>query len=324
MLLDEGHRVVCLDRCFFGTGTVAHLTGREGFTLVRDDTRSCAESVFEGIDVVMDLSGFSNDPACDLDEALTESINYTGTMRMGRLAREYGVRQYLFSSSCSVYGSASGTGLTETSAVSPVSLYAECKCRAETGLLDMCDRERFRVAILRNATVFGLSPRMRFDLMINLMTGFAVTQKRIYVLGGGRQWRPNVHVRDVARAFSAIMGADAALTCGEVFNVGSTDQNLRVIQAAHIVQAEIPGTDVVVAPDDVDKRDYHVNCDKIGERIGFGTEYDVLYGIREVRDALVSDACEFRASRTVTVEYYKYLRDAEITLNDVKLNGHLF
>jgi len=323
LLLDADYEVVCFDRFFFGVEPIQHLVDRDGFSTLRGDTRNIDPEIFDGVDVVMDLAGISNDPACDLDEGLTESINFGGSKKVLDLARESGVRHIIYSSSCSVYGAGEDVILTEESDTSPVSLYAREKIRSEQAILELSD-SNLKTTILRNATVYGVSPRMRFDLIVNIMTAYAANRGKIYILGGGDQWRPLVHVVDVARAFIAAMEAEASLVDGQVFNVGSSDQNFQVKQVAQMVRSAIPGTEVEVAPDDPDKRSYNVNFDKISELLGFETTRTVADGIAEVRDALLEGRILQDDPKTSTVGYYKYLIEAERVLDDLKIDGRLF
>ncbi|NQT92623.1 MAG: SDR family oxidoreductase [Lentisphaerae bacterium] len=322
-LLDEGHRVICLDRCFFGTASVAHLCAREGFRLEKTDTRFCGVDVFEGVDVVMDLAGISNDPSCDLKPELTEEINLHGSVRIARCAADVGVSRYCFSSSCSIYGASSGGNLTEESPQHPISLYAECKQKAEEQIGELASDD-FCVTFLRNATAFGASRRMRFDLMINLMTACAVTQRKIFVMGGGKQWRPTVHVRDIAEAFVLVMGAPADMVNREAFNVGVNDQNYRVLQVAHAVADLVPNAEIDVVPADPDRRDYHVCFDKISDALGYRSHCTVQDGILEVKKGIEDGEMSPDDIQTSTVGYYRYLMEADQVLASVKLDGRLF
>ena len=324
MLLDQGHQVRLLDRLFFGRDLVAKLEKRPGLTVVREDTRYACQKAFDNVDVVMDLAGISNDPASDLAPQITEAINLTGAVRMAQMAKAAGVPRYLYSSSCSIYGHSNGNGerLVETSPKAPVSLYARTKIGAEAELAKLND-DRFTVAFLRNATVYGLSHRMRFDLVINIMTLYAYKQRKLFVTGGGQQWRPLVHVRDVARAFLLIMDAPKELVGGEAFNVGSTDQNYQIYRIAQMVRDVVPHTDLEVVPDDPDKRSYNVSFEKIERVLGYRTEKTPYEGIVEVKQALERGLVD-DSIRTKTVHYYKYLLDAETLLQEVSYNGKVF
>lgn len=212
--------------------------------------------------------------------------------------------------------------LDEQSPQAPVSLYARTKIESEADLMQM-QGDSFAVTMLRNGTVYGTSPRMRFDLVINLMTLYAIRQRKIFVLGGGQQWRPLVHVFDVARACVAVMDAPIDSVAGEVFNVGETDQNFQTVRIAQMVSDVLPYTDVEVVPDDPDKRSYRVKFDKIHDVLGFEIARTPHEGIVEVKQGLerglVVDDIKAR-----TVDYYRYLLEAEKTLRDVAYDGSIF
>lgn len=333
LLLDAGHRVRVLDRMFFGRALLAPLEKREGLTVIKEDIRYADVSAFDGVDVVMDLAGISNDPAADLAPSITEEINHKGAVHIARLAKQAGVSRYIYSSSCSVYGhngsenghgSGNGNGhrLVEDSPKAPVSLYARTKIAAEAELLEMHD-DGFTVVLLRNATVYGLSYRMRFDLVINLMTLCAYKNRKLFVMGGGSQWRPLVHVRDVARAFLLMMEAPREKVAGQAFNVGSNAQNFQIYQIAQMVRDVVPHTELEVVPDDPDKRSYNVSFDRIERELGFAVEKSPYEGIVEVKQALERGKVDDSIS-TKTVHYYKYLLDAERLLQEVSYKGRIF
>ena len=322
LLLDAGHRVRVLDRFFFRTEVFADLQHRDGLTLIKEDSRYAGPAVFEGVDVVMDVAGISNDPSCDLNPEITEQVNVFGAHHLASRAKEAGVGRYVYSSSCSVYGEGRGDALTEESPVAPVSLYAKSKLQAEADLLRLHD-DRFTVTILRNATVYGLSRRMRFDLVINLMTLTAYKNRRIHVMGGGKQWRPVLHVGDVARAFLLMMDSPRETVAGEIFNVGSNDQNYQIYQIAQMVRDVVPHTDVDVVPDDPDKRTYRVDFSKIARRLDFKVATTPYEGIVEVKQALERGKIEDTVS-TRTVQYYRYLLEAEQLFREVSYNGRIF
>ena len=325
-LLEHGHRVTVLDRLYFGD-TLGRFEARYGERLrvVRGDVRAFDRSLLTSVDGVVDLSGISNDPSCELDPELTRSVNVDGAKRLASAALEQGVRRYVFSSSCSVYGHGEGLGLVESSTRRPVSLYARAKAEVEDFLLEMgrASRGAVEVCSLRLATVFGLSPRMRFDLAINVMTKNAWVGQRITVDGGGRQWRPFVHVRDVARAFELALTSDASKVAGQVFNVGSDQNNVQILNLAFRVRDVVPGTEVVHAPTDPDLRDYNVAFDKIQSGLAFRAEKTLDDGIREVLGALREGAVDPDERRWYTLKQYLFLRDAERAHRDLAIDGRL-
>jgi nucleoside-diphosphate-sugar epimerase len=326
LLLEQGHRVTVLDRLYFGdTLGKAQTRFGEKLRIVRADVRSFDRGVMKGVDAVVDLSGISNDPSCELEPELTRSVNVDGAKRLAVAAREQGVRRYVFSSSCSVYGHGEGLGLTETSTRHPVSLYARAKAEMEDFLLEMgrASHGEMEVTCLRLATVFGLSARMRFDLAINVMTKNAYVQRRITVDGGGRQWRPFVHVRDAAKAFDLALTSDAAKVAGEVFNVGSDASNVQILNLAFRVRDAVPGTEVVHAPTDPDLRDYNVAFDKIHRVLSFASERTLDDGVREVLGALREGSVDPEERRFYTLKQYMFLREAERAHRELAIDGQL-
>lgn len=321
-LVERGHRVTVLDRLYFGN-PFKKLEAEGKLAIERADVRSFDPAILRGVEAVVDLSGISNDPSCELEPELTQSVNVDGGKRLARLAREAGARRYVYSSSCSVYGHGEGMGLTETSGRHPVSLYAKAKVALEDFLFGEMRRSGFEVCALRLATVFGLAPRMRFDLAVNVMTKNAYVNRRIVVDGGGRQWRPFVHVRDVADAFTLAMTSDAKLVDGEVFNVGSTANNVQILNLAFRVRDAIPGTEVAHAPTDPDLRDYNVNFDKIQRVLDFSTKRTIDDGVREVLEALRNGQLDPDDRRWYTLKQYLFLREAERVSAEIGIDGRL-
>ncbi|GAC1352680.1 MAG: SDR family oxidoreductase [Polyangiales bacterium] len=326
ILLERGHRVTVLDRLYFGNPfTKLPSSDKRQLELVRGDIRSFDPALLRGVEAVIDLSGISNDPSCELAPDLTQSVNVTGGRRRARLAREAGVRRYVYSSSCSVYGHGEGLGLTETSNRHPVSLYARAKAEIEDALFESAQATNgaFEIVILRLATVFGLAPRMRFDLAINVMTKNAYVNRRITVDGGGRQWRPFVHVRDASEAFSLAITAEANRVAGEVFNVGSDQSNVQILNLAFRVRDAIPGTEVVHAPTDRDLLDYNVSFEKIHRVLYFAARKSIDDGIREVLAALKDGVVDPDERRWYTLKQYLFLREAETIMGDLALDGRI-
>lgn len=325
LLLNEGYNVNCVDRFFFGDKCLKQLKEKfkGNLTLSKNDIRFLKKEDFTDIEIVFDLAGLSNDPSCDLDESLTESVNIEGNKRVATLAKEAGVKQYIFASSCSVYGSGGDSVLTEESEMLPVSLYAKSKIEVEKHIFGL-QSDDFVVTALRNATVYGLSPRMRFDLIVNIMTMYALSKRKIIVLGGGDQWRPLVHGKDVCKAFLTVAKADKSLVNGEAFNVGCNEQNYTVIEVANLVQEEIPWADIEVAPDDPDKRSYNVDFTKIKERLNFTPDFTVEDGIKEVKAAIRTRKVNPDDIKCSTLKYYQYLIKADEVLKEVKIDGLVF
>jgi nucleoside-diphosphate-sugar epimerase len=270
---------------------------------------------------VVDLAGISNDPACELDSELTRTVNLEGSRRTHRLAHAAGVKRVIFASSCSVYGHGEGTSLTETSPLHPVSLYAQCKAQAEASLLELGMLAKLDVTSLRFATVFGVSPRMRFDLAVNVMTKNAYTRQRVVVDGGGKQWRPFVHVADVAEAIARVLEAPAERVSGQVINVGTTTNNIRILNLAYRIRDAIPGTQVEISGSDPDLRDYNVNFDKIERVLGWKPTRDIDFGIREVLEGLRDGRLDPDDRLGYTLKQYQFLSEVERTFRAVALDG---
>ena len=286
-LLSRGHQVRVFDRFVFDASNMGPSADSADCEIISGDIRRLHEfpDLLKDAEAVVHLAGLSNDPSCDLDPQMTMDVNVDATKALAARAIEDGVRRFVLASSCSVYGSGVFDVLDEESPTNPVSAYAASKVDGERALLEL-KSARFEPVISRAATIFGLSPRMRFDLAVNLMTATAVRKGVINVLGGGKQWRPFIHVRDVARLFADFLEAPAEKVSGEVFNVGSSDLNLQILELGERVAKALPGTDLKVSPDDEDRRTYHVQFDKLRDELGFECAYSIEDGIEEVREYL--------------------------------------
>ncbi|MFA4994591.1 MAG: SDR family oxidoreductase [Bdellovibrionales bacterium] len=319
-LLDAGYRVSALDRFFFGDSVFEHLPNKENLNLIRLDIRDLKPKMLEGVDAVCDLAALSNDPSGDLDPSLTEAINYAGRVHVAKCAKEAGVKRYILSSSCSVYGTGGSQALEETSPTAPISVYAKASLRAEQETAKLGD-SHFSWTALRNATVFGLSPRMRFDLAVNIMTLHAVTKNKIIVLGGGRQWRPLIHVGDVARGFIKVLKSSPDIVNGQVFNQGR--DNYQMLGLAYTVRECMPfPVEIEIAPDDADKRNYNVSFVKMKKVLDFTPSVTIEEGVREIYQGLKRGATE-PGPKTSTVGWYRAILEADRLVSNVRLNGRL-
>lgn len=321
-LLGKGHQVVAYDRYFFGD-VFEDLLSNPNLSVIKKDIRNMDAGDLEGVDAVIDLASISNDPSSELMPKITTDINHDGAVHVAKTAKAAGVKKLIFSSSCSMYGTGEGI-LTETSPLSPVSTYAKCKIAAENDIIGLAD-DSFSVTFMRNATVYGLSKRrMRFDLIINIMTLHAWKNGKVFIMGGGKQWRPLLHIMDMVKAFELVLNEeDTSKINKEAFNVGSSEQNYQVYQVANMVKKFFPGLILETTPDDPDPRTYHVNFDKIKNVLGFTPSKTPQDGIVEIKEALEN----FQITddlRTRTVDYYKYLIEADKVLQKIKLGGELF
>ncbi len=318
--LEAGHEVVALDRFFFGENLMRDFLDRKKFSVRKIDIRDVKPSDLEGVDVVMDLAALSNDPAGSLNPDLTTSINFKGRVHVAEAAKAAGVSRYILASSCSVYGYGESTDLTEKSSTNPLTEYATSTFHAEQSAMEMGD-DTFCVSATRNATVFGLSRRMRFDLVVNQMTRDAVQKGRLTVMGGGEQWRPLVHVRDVARAFLNIAGQPTDMVNRQVFNVGRDNYQIR--QLAFTVRENLPfPVTIETLPDNNDRRNYNASFDKARTVLGFEAKYDVAFAVNEIYQAIKKGDVDL-GSRTVTVDWYRHLLDAQQLVSQVELNGRI-
>lgn len=287
MLLDRGYHVRLLDRFDYGRAGIEGLL-HPNLQIVQGDicnSRDVSRAV-KNVDGVIALAAIVGDPACNLDPEETINLNYTATKILAETCNLYGVRRLVFASSCSVYGASGQSMLTEESRLNPVSLYARTRVLSENILFDR--HGDVEPVVVRLATVFGLSPRMRFDLVVNTLAVRAVTEQRITIFGGN-QWRPNVHCRDAARAFILALEAPAARVSGQIFNLGGDAQNHRISELGELVASVVGGAQLEISGDVQDPRDYRVSFAKIRRVLGFEPQYSVLDGIREVVAAVRAD-----------------------------------
>jgi len=282
LLSADGHEVTGLDSdlfraCDFGNYAVP----APGIV---KDLRDVTPADLEGFDAVVHLAGLSNDPLGDINPDLTKDINADGTVRLGKAAKAAGVKRFLFSSSCSNYGQAGDDWLTETSALAPVAPYAVSKVVSEEELDKLAD-DTFTPVFLRSATAYGMSPRIRFDLVVNNLTAWAIATGEVRLKSDGSAWRPLVHVGDMSQAFAKALTAPRELVHREVFNVGRNEDCMQVRDIATAVNAAIPEAKVTFAPGrETDVRTYRVDCSKI-RKIGFEAQWTLDKGIAELRDA---------------------------------------
>ena len=279
-----GHTVRGLDAgwfsaCAFGAEPQAVSGGRA-------DVRDVSAADLAGADAVVHLANLSNDPLGNLDPSLTAAVNGAASVRLAALAREAGVRRFVFASSCSLYGAAGQDDVDERSPLRPVTPYGVAKGTAEVGIGALATAS-FSPVFLRNATVYGVSPRLRFDLVVNNLTAWAVATGAIRMTSDGTPWRPLVHVEDVAAAVQLVLEAPRDAVHGEAFNVGREGENYQIREVAQIVGEEVPGCAVTVADGaSPDTRSYRVSFRKITDRLDWRPAWTVRGGVRQVRDAL--------------------------------------
>jgi len=319
VLLEEGHRVRAVDRFFFGR----HLLGEhDRLEVVVTDTRRLQADDFEGIDAVIDLAAISNDPSGELFQEATWAINERARVRAAQLAKHAGVSRYILPSSCSVYGfQDADTVSDERSPTNPLTTYAKANLGAEEGILELADDD-FTAVVIRQATVYGLSPRMRFDLAINGMTYGAWKSGRLPLMRDGSQWRPMVHVRDTSSALAFLLTADPTLITGQVFNVGSEENVYQIGPLGELVAETVPGEVEIEWYGDPDHRSYRVSFDRI-EGIGWKAQLKAEDGVAEIVEALERGETD-RTIDTITLDWYTSLARYKSILDDVTIEGALF
>ena len=273
MLIARGHEITGLDADYF-RGCDLGRPEEPGYPRLTCDLRDVTAEQLRGFDAVVHLAALSNDPLGNLDPELTRAINFEASLRVAELAKEGGARRFLFSSSCSSYGAAGDAMLDENAAFNPVTPYAEHKVGLERALSELTD-DSFSPTYLRNATAYGLSPRLRLDLVLNNLVGWALSTGKVLLLSDGTPWRPIVHVEDICRAFIAVLDADRGTIHDEAFNVGRSEHNYRILELAEIVADVVPGSRVEIAEGaGPDKRSYRVDFSKLETTLDFQPQWD--------------------------------------------------
>jgi len=312
MFLEAGHQVVGLDThlyrsCTFGQEPVA-------IPEIVKDIRDVETEDLEGFDAVIHLAALSNDPLGNLDPQLTFDINHIGSMRLAQKAKQAGVRRFLFSSSCSTYGAAGDDMLDETSSFNPVTPYGQTKVLVERDLAAMADAS-FSPTYLRNATAYGVSPKLRFDLVLNNLVAFALTTGQVLMKSDGTPWRPIVHIEDISGAFLALMTTPIEVVHNQAFNVGMNEENYRIRELAEMVKEVVPNCHIEFAPGaGPDKRCYRVDCSKLRRLVPeFKPKWNARLGVQQLYNAYRSHQltlAEFESTRYSRIDYIRsMLRD---------------
>lgn len=302
-LLEKGHKVTVLDRLFFGEEPLKQYFSDKNFRLVKGDINS-GEAFSKALGnnkAVIHLAALVGDPACRKNPELARKTNFDATLKIAHLCKKKKIRRFVFASTCSVYGFSNSQQLTEESNLNPVSLYAITRLYSERALR-VLSNSVFNPTILRFGTVYGLSQRMRFDLVVNTLSMKAATEGKISIFGGN-QWRPFVHVSDIVDAISLAIESPVEKTAGEIFNVGSTEENYLIRQIGQVISELYPSVKVDSVDEIDDPRSYNVNFDKIQKILGFRAKRILKDGVKEMVEAIKDGSIK----NTADAKYYNHL-----------------
>jgi nucleoside-diphosphate-sugar epimerase len=311
LLLAAGHDITGLDTNLYKGSTFGEENKTKSIPEFNKDVREINRSDLEGFEAIIHLAGLSNDPLGDLNPDLTYQINHQASVRLAKLAKEVGVERYIFASSCSNYGAAGDDYLTEEADFNPVTPYGTSKVLVEKDMQALADDD-FSPTFLRSGTAYGVSPRLRFDLVLNNLVAWAYTTGQVYLKSDGMSWRPLVHIEDMSRAFLAALNAPRSVVHNQAFNVGRTEENYRIRELAEIVSETVPGSRVEYADDAApDKRNYRVDCSKIVKTLPkYQPQWDVRKGAQQLYDAYRQvglEQEEFEGPRYRRIHHIKYL-----------------
>jgi len=282
LLVEKGYEVFGIDTNYFDEDCNLY-PYKNDIMDIKKDVRNIAKEDLKDVYAVCHLAALSNDPIGELDPDLTYDINYHASVRLAKLAKKLGVTKFIYSSSCSLYGIAGEEAITEEAEFNPVTAYAKSKVLTEKSILPLSDSD-FSVTTLRNATAYGISPKLRVDLVVNNLVGWALTTGQIKILSDGTPWRPLIHAEDIARAFIAVIEAPKEVIKGEAFNVGKNSENYQVKDIATMIKAVLPDCEIIITGEHgPDSRTYKVNFDKIGRMLqGFDPQWNLKKGIEQI------------------------------------------
>lgn len=289
---------------------------------ITKDIRGISRDDLDGVEAVIHLAALSNDPLGEMNPDLTSEINFRSTIRLAQLCKDNGVKRFVFASSCSIYGvSETESSIDERGALNPITAYAKAKVRAEEGLSKLADKE-FHPVYLRNATVYGISPRLRLDLVVNNLLAWAYLTKEVAIMSDGKPWRPIIHIEDFCAAFAAVLNAPAGKIHNEAFNVGLNEENYQVREIAEEVRKVVPGSEVkILNKTGADERSYKVDFSKIKRMLAdFNPRWNIRKGISELLEAYRKHSLTFEDFNS---DKYFRVRTIRALMKEGKVDGNL-
>jgi nucleoside-diphosphate-sugar epimerase len=321
LLLSKGYEIVGFDSdlyngCYFGSSEAVSIPN------IRKDIRDVEASDLRGFDAVIHLAGLSNDPLGYFDPYITDQINFEASVKLATLSKKVKVQRFLFSSSCSIYGAAREEMVDEKSKPHPITPYGRSKIQAEKVISKLADHN-FHPTFLRSATAYGVSPKLRFDLVLNNLVAWAYTTGGVFLKSDGNSWRPIVHIEDISRAFMAVLNAPLDLVSNEVFNVGITEENYQIRELAEIVKDTVPRSHITYATDaGPDKRSYRVDCRKLTNTIKeYQPQWNARKGAKQLYDAY--KAVGLQSTEEFEGPRYKRLKHLKQLISTGQLNSNL-
>jgi nucleoside-diphosphate-sugar epimerase len=322
LLIEKGYEVIGIDTNYYGKDC-AFYSFQPNIKEINKDIREIILSDIEGAFAICHLAALSNDPMGELNPGLTYEINHHASVKIAKIAKKTGVEKFIYSSSCSLYGMAGGeSALTEDAEFGPITAYAKSKVYSERDILPLGDKD-FSVTFLRNATAYGASPKLRLDLVVNNLVGWAITTKQIRIMSDGSPWRPIVHAEDIARAFIAVIEAPKEVVNWQSYNVGLNSENYQVKDIADMVQKVIPACDVVfIGEHGSDSRTYKVNFDKIANQLpNFKPTWNLKKGIEQLYESYQRLGM---TNEKFNGRYFIRLKQLQYLMSENKLNNDLF
>ena len=317
-LLENNYKVKCLDRFFFGDEYLLSLKNGN-LELIYDDIRWFDGKILDNVDIVLDLAALSNDPVGELNPEKTFEINHIGRSRVAKLSKEHGVSKYILASSASIYGQQKDI-VNEESSVNPLTAYSKANRSAELDVLPLND-DNFTVSVLRFSSIYGLSPRMRFDLAVNSLVLDLYNTGKITVYGKNNR-RPFLHIKDAIRAYQLAITANKKIMAGQIFNVGSDEQNYSIFELAKETGDAISHDYVLDAQDTPDNRSYVASFSKIKNSLGFESKYTVKEGSKEIHSALSSGELKY-SIKNITLKWYNHILSNQKLSSELSINGKL-